>query len=230
MWTAVDIAGFVEPGRDGEAELCLKIPKQLYWDIKKKKCKAVELRINDGRYITEQQRKKIYATFRDIAEYTGFTPEETKQNMKCEHVRRTGGEYLSLANCSMTQAKEFINTLLDFCLYHGVQLDEFITDRTDDIDHALYSCLKYKKCAICGQKGEVHHWDAIGMGNDRTTIDDRWHRKICLCRKHHTLAHSLGNQRFARKYHVYGIIFNGKEGENDDGLKQDSWGGFTGTV
>lgn len=171
----------------------------------------VTLRVNDGRYITAEQRRKAYATLADISEYTGYLPEETKQRMKWLHMTKTGERYFSLSDCSMTLAREFINTLLDFCLYNGVQMAEGICDRTDDIDHALYICIKYRKCAICGRAGEIHHWDAIGMGNDRRTVDDRFHRKICLCRMHHTQAHTLGGERFAAMYHVYGILYAGEE-------------------
>lgn len=48
--------------------------------------------------------------------------------------------------------------------------------------------------------------DAIGMGNDRTKVDDSSYKKICLCREHHTLAHSLGVIRFREMYKVYGIV------------------------
>ena len=80
-------------------------------------------------------------------------------------------------------------------------------NRTDDIDHYLWACLKNRKCAVCGRTGEIHHVDAIGMGNDRTEVDDSDSRKICLCRIHHTEAHAVGMAEFEERYRVYGIKF-----------------------
>ena len=41
--------------------------------------------LEDGRHITAAQRKKIYATVRDISEYTGYLPEEQKEWLKYPH-------------------------------------------------------------------------------------------------------------------------------------------------
>ena len=113
----------------------------------------------------------------------------------------------------MSVARAFINTLIDFCLAYGVITSELLSSRTDDINTYLFQCIKHKKCAICGRAGETHHWDAIGMGNDRRHYDDTENRKICLCRIHHTIAHQKGVQDFERDYHVYGIIYRGKDGQ-----------------
>lgn len=172
---------------------------------------------DDGRIISEQQRKKIYATINDISDYTGYLPEEAKEKMKYYHIERTGEEYFSLSDCSMETARQFINTLIEFCLLYGVPVYEPMLSRTDDIDTYLYQCLKYRKCCICGKQGEIHHWDAVGMGNDRRKYDDTNNRKMCLCRLHHTIAHQKGVIDFQRDYHVYGIIYNEKQ-VNTNGL------------
>ena len=97
--------------------------------------------------------------------------------------------------------------ILDHALENGIPLSENALERTDDIDRYLYSCLVHKKCAVCGRPGEIHHEDAIGMGNDRRQVDDSGYRKICLCRLHHTIAHQMGGIGFRRMYKVYGIVF-----------------------
>lgn len=94
------------------------------------------------------------------------------------------------------------------CAGTGIPLLDFALNRTDDIGHYLYACLKLRKCAICGRDGEIHHVDTIGMGNDRRKVDDSDYRKICLCRKHHTEAHSIGMTEFEDRYKVYGIKFD----------------------
>lgn len=176
--------------------------------VKRKRVNIVILRLDDGRRITQEQRKKIYATLREISEFTGYIPEEAKQVMKYYYIAKTGGQYFSLSDCSVDTARQFLNVLIDFCLEYGVPTRESLSERTDDIDTYLYQCIKHRKCAICGKQGEIHHWDAIGMGHDRRVYDDSGNRKICLCRFHHVKAHEKGVKDFARTYHVYGIICN----------------------
>ena len=173
--------------------------------IRRKGLRYAELRFDDGRHISVEQRKKAYATIRDIADWAGYLPEEMKEHIKYEHMIRTGDAYFSLSNCSMDTAREFINTILEFALENGVPLSEDALNRTDDIGRYLYCCIMHRKCAICGRDGEIHHEDAIGMGNNRNRIDDSSYRKICLCREHHTAAHQMGVKRFREMYKVYGI-------------------------
>lgn len=188
-------------------DLIVSVPDLKLGDmLVRKKIQNAEIWFDDGRHISAEQRKKAYATIRDIADWTGYLPEEMKEILKYQHMMRTGDAYFSLSNCSMDTAREFINTILEFALENGIPLSEDALNRTDDIGRYLYYCLLHKKCAICGRDGEIHHEDAIGMGNDRTVVDDSGYRKICLCRIHHTIAHQMGVKRFRQAYKVYGII------------------------
>jgi hypothetical protein len=166
-----------------------------------------EIRIDDGRVITAEQRKKIFATIKDISLYTGDHPEELRAWLLYDYCIQTGEMPFSLSNCSISQARDYITFIIDFILREDIPLSDVALNRTDDIDRYLWSCIKYKRCAICGQAGEIHHWDAVGMGRDRREIDDSQNKKMCLCRKHHTEAHSMGNSAFEKKYHVYGIKY-----------------------
>lgn len=192
--------------KDG-TDLVVSVPDLKLGDMfQRKKIRNAEIRFDDGRHISAEQRKKAYATIRDISDWTGYLPEEMKEILKYQHMMRTGDAYFSLSNCSMDTAREFINTILEFALENGIPLSDNAIERTDDIGRYLYYCMLHKKCAICGKDGEIHHEDAIGMGNDRTKVDDSSYKKICLCREHHTLAHSLGVIRFRKMYKVYGIV------------------------
>lgn len=201
----VEIEG-VRESREG-TEMIVRIPGHNLADMfLTKRIRDGELRYNDGRSITNEQRKKAYATIRDMAEWTGYPPEIMKEIMKYEFMIRTGEDYFSLSDCSVDLAREFISTLIDFALEHGIQLSDLGINRTDDIGRYLYSSIKHKGCAICGKPGEIHHVDTIGMGNNRKNIDDSDHRKICLCRKHHSEAHNMGMTAFEEKHKVYGIV------------------------
>lgn len=187
--------------------LVVCIPERNVGDmIDRKDIRQTELRIDDGRHISVEQRKKIYATIRDISDYTGYLPEEQKQWLKYLHIIRTGVDDFSLSDCSMDTAREFLNTILEYAIEDGIPLSDRGIDRTDDIGKYLYYCIIHKKCAVCGREGEIHHVDAIGMGNDRRKVDDTDYRKICLCRMHHTIAHQKGVVDFYRDYKVYGIV------------------------
>lgn len=199
---------------DNGTEIIIRIPDKKIGEFLSQKCiKKAEMRFDDGRTISIEQRKKAYATIRDIADYTGYLPEEQKEWLKYLYIQKTGDDYISLSDCSMDQAREFINVILEYAIENGIQLSEQAINRTDDIGKYLYFCIKHKKCAICGQDGEIHHEDAIGMGNDRKTLDDSNHKKICLCRKHHTIAHQMGVDRFTKMYKVYGIIVREESSE-----------------
>lgn len=192
--------------KDG-TDLVVSVPDLKLGELfQRKKIRNAEIRFDDGRHISAEQRKKAYATIRDISDWTGYLPEEMKEILKYQHMMRTGDAYFSLSNCSMDTAREFINTILEFALENGIPLSDNAIERTDDIGRYLYYCLLHKKCAICGKDGEIHHEDAIRMGNNRTKVDDSSYKKICLCREHHTLAHSLGVIRFREMYKVYGIV------------------------
>ena len=191
---------------DKGTELYITIPDKKIGEILvDKHIKKAEMRFDDGRSISADQRKMAYATIRDIADFTGYIPEEQKEWLKYLYVAKTGKEYISLSDCSMDEAREFINVILEYAIENGVQLTEHAINRTDDIGRYLYFCIKHKKCAVCGIQGEIHHEDAIGMGNNRKTLDDSNYKKICLCRTHHTIAHQLGIERFQKSYKVYGI-------------------------
>jgi hypothetical protein len=206
VYETARITGY-KPVQEG-TYLQIFIPgKNLMEPIEAKHMRDCTVWLDDGRHISAEQRKKIYATINDIAAYTGEVSEIMKGWLKYLHIYRTGSEYFSLSRCSMDTAREFINTILDYALEMGIPLMDFALNRTDDIGHYLYACLKLKKCVICGRPGEVHHVDAIGMGNDRRTLDDSQHRKICLCRTHHTEAHTTGVDSFTNKYKVYGIKY-----------------------
>lgn len=193
-------------------EILIMVPKCRIGEmLTKKHIKQAEIRFDDGRHISAEQRKKVYATIRDIADYTGYLPEEQKEWLKYLHISKTGCDYFSLSDCTMDTAREFINTILEYALENGIPLSEEAINRTDDIGRYLYFCIMNKKCAICGKDGEIHHEDAIGMGNNRNTIDDSCYKKICLCRFHHTQAHNLGVVRFTEMYKVYGIVVKESE-------------------
>jgi len=163
----------------------------------------VQTRMNT---ISEEQRKKIYALFRDIANYIGDSVDSVKIEMKKQFCQESQYEDFSLSNCSRELAGDFIEWMIEFCFRQGIRISEHPMNGFRDVEKYLALCLEQRICCICGMPAEVHHWDAIGMGRDRKTVDDSQNRKICLCREHHTEVETIGRESFEKKHHVYGIV------------------------
>lgn len=174
----------------------------------KKNIRDCEIRLNDGRHISSDQRKKIYATMRDISLYTGYMPDEAKEIMKYSFIAKTGCGCFSLSDCDMTTANRFLTFLIDFCLDYDIPCEDSLLDRSPDVAGYLYSCLVRKKCCITGSKAELHHVDAVGSRGNRKEIVHTGMRVLPLTRKLHTEAHNLGRDTFCQKYHVFGIVLD----------------------
>lgn len=174
-----------------------------------------EISMLDARQISPKQRKKIYLIFGEVADYMGEIDigggDYVKGFLKGAFLdvnKEKGYNWFSLSNCSVEVAYEFIHYLIGFCLENSITTHDTLLHRCEDIESYMYMCLKHKKCALSNQPGEVHHIDAIGMGNNRRRLDDSAHLKICLNREYHTIAHTMGWKAFSKKYHVVGILYD----------------------
>ena len=166
--------------------------------------------------ITEDQRKKIYALFRDIAKETGNNKDNVKEELKRKFTQETdfAKDTFSLANCERETAADFIEFLISFAFEMGIGIEDNPKEYFDDLERAMHVFLDQGVCAACGADGgddgtvDVHHVDQIQMGHDRTKVDDSDKRKISLCRECHSESHSIGWETFKEKYHVKGVIHN----------------------
>lgn len=171
------------------------------------KCGYSQARIMlvDSRAITAEQRKKIYALLDEIAEFVGDTVDVIKREMKLDfrlkHLERMAGEF-SLSDCPVELASAFIEHLIEFVVEWGVPCKQPLYELCDDVSRYVYTCLKYKKCAVCGRKADLHHVDQVGMGYDRNEIVHEGMRALPLCRKHHQETHEIGKTDFEEKYHL----------------------------
>lgn len=174
---------------------------------------TMDLKIDADKYreimnqISDDQRKKIYAILGDIAKHICDDVESVKTHQMKPAFLQVYTQYsdFSLSNCSKELAGDFITFLIMFCFTQGIPLKDHPRKLMDNDEAYLYLCLKLKICAICGKPAEVHHWDAIGAGRDRRHYNDSDHRKIALCRVHHSEVEQIGRDTFKKKYHVTGI-------------------------
>lgn len=167
--------------------------------------------LEDGRQLSAKQRRYIYALIRDISIHTGHEPEFLKELFKLDVLAKTGGNWFSLSDCSMTEANELIEILIQFCIEWFVPTKENLIEFAPDINKYIYMCLKNKVCCITRRSGaELHHVDHVGMGRNRNEISHVGMRAMPLLRKLHTEAHTVGQQTFEEKYHVRGIPMTGE--------------------
>lgn len=167
--------------------------------------REIEVRIDDGRTITPLQRRKIYATIRDIAEWNGDTPEGVKAYFKWAFCGDEEHEDFSLSDVDRETARDFLTYLIDFCVQNGVPCSDPLWDRCEDIERYVYACIMTRTCCITGKKNaQIHHaFTRVGMGRNRNKICHVGMTVIPLSPDIHTMLHySGGEAEFYEKHHV----------------------------
>lgn len=167
---------------------------------------TVELSIEDGRHISPDQRKKIYALINDLCEYTGDVPEYWKEQFKFMVETTFGVNHFSLSDCSMTTANYMILTILNFLFEHDIPFKTKTWDSIPDSFPKQMLCIKNKRCVICGKPADIAHYNAVGMGRNRNKINHVGMYIMTLCRIHHDEQHHYmrykGLNDFFEKYHI----------------------------
>jgi hypothetical protein len=181
-----------------------------------RKYDTVEIILPDGRRISPEQRRKIYALLGEIAEFVdgvrnAETVEDAKNVMKWEFVLKRmesqERKLFSLSDCDMTTAREFITYLIDFIVKNDIPTKVSLLEHCEDIGRYVLACMYSRKCCVCGKHADIHHIDRVGMGNDRNEIHNVGRRALPLCREHHTLIHN-DERGFLEKYHLEPIILD----------------------
>jgi hypothetical protein len=197
--------------KNGTVVICSSVP-----DVEKailRKYKDVEIGFCDGRHISAQQRKAIYALIAEIADFVGDDIESQKETMKMDfvinHLQCMQKKIFSLSNCDMTTARMFQTYLIDFIIKHDIPTKISLLEHCSDITKYVYACTLNRKCAICGQAADLHHIDRIGQGNDRNEVHHLGRECLPLCREHHTICHN-DEKAFISKYHLEPIKIDEK--------------------
>lgn len=172
--------------------------------------KEVYVDMIDSRPLSDKQRRMCYALVKAIADWSGSGTEEVKEAFKldfwAERVDTLSDKIFSLSNAPMSLVAEFQRFLVAFILTHDVPTKRPLREYVDDIEAYTYLCLVRRKCAVCGRRAELHHIDAVGMGNDRTEVQHEGREVMSLCREHHTELHTVGKSEFMAKYHLDGGV------------------------
>lgn len=174
--------------------------------------KTAEIRLDDGRSITAEQRRKIYATIRDIADWMGDTPDAVKIHFKWAFCGDEEHEDFSLSDVDRETASQFLTYLIDFCVQNGVPCSDPLWDRCEDIERYMYACVMNRKCCITGKSNaQIHHYDRVGMGRNRNTMCQVGMRVVPLSSDIHTMIHySGGEDELYAKHHITPIALTEK--------------------
>ena len=192
---------------DGTATIKAQVPLAQFLH---REVKEVYVDMIDSRPLSDKQRRMCYALVKAIADWSGSGTEEVKEAFKldfwAERVDTLSDKIFSLSNAPMSLVAEFQRFLVAFILTHDVPTKRPLREYVDDIEAYTYLCLVRRKCAVCGRRAELHHIDAVGMGNDRTEVQHEGREVMSLCREHHTELHTVGKSEFMTKYHLDGGV------------------------
>lgn len=192
---------------DGTA--IIHAPISLY-ELTHRQVKECYVEFIDSRRLSDKQRRMCYALIRAIADWSGDSQEGIKTALKLdfsiEHIETLGEKLFSLSDAPMSLVAEFQRYLISFILEHDVPLNFSLREYVDDVEHYVYMCLIHKRCAVCGKRAELHHLDAVGMGNDRTQVTHIGREAMSLCREHHTEYRTVGRLEFIQRYHFNGGV------------------------
>lgn len=164
--------------------------------------RQAELFIKDPRGFTPQQRRFVFALMQDIYIYTG-EPLESLKDVFYWQFRYFTGKNISLSNESENTVDE-VSTLseliLDFIFENNIPFREGYEIPPQNEQYFFYKCLMTRTCCNCGRKpADIHHVDAVGMGNNRKKINNSGRRFMALCRVCHTKIHTEGLTEFTNK-------------------------------
>lgn len=181
--------------------------------------KKVEIILPDGRRISAEQRRKVYALLGEIAEYVdgirnADTIEEQKRLLKMEFMLKrmeaTERRMFSLSDCDMSTAREFISYLIEFIIKQDIPTKVSLLEHCEDIGRYIYACMVNKKCCICGKHADLHHVQSVGSQGYRDKINHIGLEALPLCREHHTESHKIGQESFMGKYHLQPVKIDKK--------------------
>ena len=162
----------------------------------------VNFEVIDGKKITVQQRKKIFALLNDIYLFTGQPQEDLRQQFQFYLEMIKGYERISLTNTTRHIASELIDTIIAWVFQNDIPLNYKTSDLMKNDQTFLYLATVHRKCVICGKYGELAHYHAVGRGRNRRKIDHTDNRVLALCHSHHREQHDIGMDSFNGKYHL----------------------------
>lgn len=172
----------------------------------------VNVRVLDSRYITDKQRKFIFALCGEYEHYTGTDKEYFRLLMQQYNANLRDIEVESLAKASVNYANGLIDTIINYFIDNEIPYRKGLIDENNYTftSKQVYAMALKRVCVVCGTRADLHHLDKIGMGNSRNKISHLGMKILPLCRNHHNEAHTIGDDNLMKKYHLEPIVVDAK--------------------
>lgn len=189
------------------------------------KVKNGEVKVVRTDRLSIDQMKMIWAIFNDLGMLIGYTREEIRKELQTLYCIEKGIDHFSISpskkdSCSKEIATDFISWLIDWSIKEGYNLiihegkgqnrrTRGAREICPDINRYIIACLRAKVCAVCGKVGaDLHHSENVSSIGGYEHCDGLKTPFMPLCREHHTLAHSIGQKEFEKRYHLNGVWLN----------------------
>ena len=180
-----------------------------WYEVNKKASGAIIVEIEEKEHISNEQRRLLYALWRDYEIYTGTPLDAVEAWFKYQYMLERNLDHLpSLSRGAMSKhmATDFITYTLEYYLNNGIPFAQPDWYKGAYIDRVCYAMLMNRICFVCGkEKSDIAHVEAVGSGRKRSKIDHSQHRFMSLCRDHHNEQHAIGIETFMNKYVVTAI-------------------------
>ncbi len=163
-----------------------------------------DVTVPDNKLLTNDQRKKIFALCRDIELYWGEPVEALRQRFQTELEIMNGYDRISLRDCTKRIASELIELIVAFMFHHQVPMRVETSELLQGEKAMLYWATVNRNCVICGSPGsDLAHYETVGRGMNRKTMNHHGKHVLALCRKHHNQQHDIGVKSFNDLYHLH---------------------------
>ena len=166
------------------------------------------LYIEERDKISDEQRKLLFALWRDYESYTGVPIDAVEAWFKYQYMLHADLDRLpsvSRGRMSKHLATDFITFTLEYYLNNGIPFQQADWYKGADVARVCYAMLLKRICFVCGrEESDVHHLNGstVGMGNDRSKVSHVGRMVVCLCRECHGKIHQGGEQAFFNKHHI----------------------------
>ncbi|AWI44830.1 hypothetical protein BJG88_08800 [Staphylococcus nepalensis] len=162
-----------------------------------------DVTVPDNKLLSNDQRKKIFALCRDIELHWGEPVEASRQLFQSELAMMNGYERISLRNCTKKVASELIELIIAFIFHHQIPMRVETSKLLQGEKAMLYWATVNRNCVICGSPGsDLAHYETVGRGMNRKTMNHHGKHVLALCRKHHNQQHDIGVKSFDDLYHL----------------------------
>ena len=208
-WLIYDFANFWEGNKAGAS------PSTYYKEYAKTTLKKLFLKAYDGFAKENDSLDKYLELLKDKDKFSiGYLQQEFLKALQGVFLNNDDFS-LALNLLTQKQANDFVKYMLDLAFKYGVEIRQEIVEllKQEEHDSWIYITLKYKKCCICGNDGELQHFDRVGSYGYKSDTGMNY-RVMCLCRKHHHEADDvISRSEFVAKYGYKGIYLKPKQVE-----------------